>query len=187
MNKVIISTVDGFFIPASPDLFSLYGIRNIGKALSGWKSEFDVIYQLISDEKRNNFPKEFVSFLGYTIYNAKRYSGVNNEWNLAHAHLNYAKQIPGTIREYIQEELRSKLTDEQLENPIGGTAVMHTHNTFPAMAQHYHLPMWNVPANPNIEEEHINTLRGARVRYENTRDSYINFCNDLLRRISLLD
>jgi len=37
LNKVIISTVDGFFVPASPDLFSLYGIRNIGKALSAWK------------------------------------------------------------------------------------------------------------------------------------------------------
>src|SRR3989338_775470 len=33
LNKVIISTVDGFFVPALPDLFSLYGIRNIGRAL----------------------------------------------------------------------------------------------------------------------------------------------------------
>ncbi|HGE6060466.1 TPA: ParA family protein, partial [Vibrio cholerae] len=36
LNKVIISTVDGFFVPAAPDLFSLYGIKNIGKALSAW-------------------------------------------------------------------------------------------------------------------------------------------------------
>jgi cellulose biosynthesis protein BcsQ len=33
LNKVIISTVDGFFVPAQPDMFSLYGIRNIGNAL----------------------------------------------------------------------------------------------------------------------------------------------------------
>ena len=29
LNKTIISTVDGFIIPAQPDMFSLYGIRNI--------------------------------------------------------------------------------------------------------------------------------------------------------------
>ncbi|MFN9916852.1 MAG: ParA family protein, partial [Pirellulaceae bacterium] len=64
LNKVIISTVDGFFIPAAPDLFSLYGIRNIGRSLKSWKEEFEIIYQLISKEKRHNFPKEFVKFLG---------------------------------------------------------------------------------------------------------------------------
>ena len=34
MNKTIISTVDGFFIPTFPDMFSLYGIKNIGNSLA---------------------------------------------------------------------------------------------------------------------------------------------------------
>ena len=112
LNKSVISTVDGFFIPALPDLFSLYGIKNIGKALAAWKEEFDIIYQLISTEKRKNFPDRFVTFLGYTIYNAKKYSNPNNGWNLAEAHYNYAKQIPLTIKENIQESLRDHLTEE---------------------------------------------------------------------------
>ena len=52
LNKVIISTVDGFIIPCFPDMFSLYGIRNIGRSLESWKRELDVIYSLISNEKR---------------------------------------------------------------------------------------------------------------------------------------
>ncbi len=186
MNKVVISTVDGFFIPAAPDLFSLYGIRNIGKALSAWKSEFDVIYKLISAGKRHSFPDNFVTFLGYTIYNAKKYAGVNNNWDLAHAHLNYAQQIPDTIKKHIQPKLREHLPENQLDTPIGGTSVMHTHNTFPSMAQHYHAPMWNVPALDIIEDEHINTLRGARTKYEATKSAYQRFCQDLLERIGLL-
>lgn len=75
LNKSVISTVDGFFVPALPDLFSLYGIRNIGKALSAWKDEFDIIYKLISSEKRKYFPERYVTFLGYTIYNAKKILG----------------------------------------------------------------------------------------------------------------
>lgn len=186
LNKIIISTVDGFFVPASPDLFSLYGIKNIGKALSSWKEEFNIIYKLISDEKRHAFPENFVTFLGYTIYNAKRYGGLNNKWDLAHAHLNYANQIPATIEENIQEDIRAHLTSELLAAPIGGTSVMHTHNTFPSMAQHYNSPMWRVPDLQVLEQEHVNTLRGAGNRYRDTRESYIRFCGDLISRIDLL-
>lgn len=187
LNKVIISTVDGFFVPASPDLFSLYGIRNIGKALSAWKEEFEIIYKLISVEKRHSFPKDFVTFLGYTIYNAKKYSGYNNKWDLAHAHLNYANQIPAVIEKCIGMELRAHLSPELLAEPIGGTLVMHSHNTFPSMAQHYHKPMWLVPSASNIEAEHVNTLRGATQRYEETKANYIAFGEALISRIKLLD
>lgn len=187
LNKVIISTVDGFFVPASPDLFSLYGIKNIGKALSSWKDEFNIVYKLISEEKRHVFPKNFVTFLGYTIYNAKKYAGYKNKWELALAHLNYAKQIPDVIESNIQKDIRSHLTKDLLEAPIGEIAVMHTHNTFPSMAQHYNKPMWEVPNLPNLEKEHINTLAGSREKYRATKQSYITFCEDLLLRIDLLE
>ncbi len=185
LNKVIISTVDGFFVPALPDLFSLYGIKNIGKALAAWKDEFDIVYKLISDEKRHLFPEKFVTFLGYTIYNAKKYTGYN-AWDLAKAHMNYAHQIPRTIEDNIKPEMREHLTQELLEAPIGGTAVMHTHNTFPSMAQYYNSPMWLVPDLSIIEADHVDTLRGASRKYRSTRDAYKEFCNDLLVRTALL-
>jgi cellulose biosynthesis protein BcsQ len=75
LNKVIISTADGFLIPCMPDMFSLYGVRNIGNALGIWKKQFDTIYHLLSSEKRKSFPTNYVRLLGFTIYNAKKYSG----------------------------------------------------------------------------------------------------------------
>ncbi len=42
LNKVIMSTVDGFFIPAQPDMFSLYGIRNIGNAFNYGKENLQI-------------------------------------------------------------------------------------------------------------------------------------------------
>jgi cellulose biosynthesis protein BcsQ len=46
LNKVVISTMTGFVIPCGPDIFSIYGIRNIGRALSRWKHEFATLYAL---------------------------------------------------------------------------------------------------------------------------------------------
>ena len=123
MNKVIISMVDGFFVPASPDLFSVYGIRNIGKSIAGWRKEFDTIYQLISDEKRKLFPVNFVMFMGYTIYNAKKYDGMN-DWKLAQGHFNYAQQIPQTISSFIPKNVREPITSEQIQLPRVLTAII---------------------------------------------------------------
>lgn len=186
LNKVVISTTDGFLIPCMPDMFSLYGIRNIGAALGTWKRQFQTMYSLLSDEKRAEFPEQFIKLLGFTIYNAKKYTSVDHPWNLATAHYNYATQIPGAITEYIPESVRDHLTPGLLGAPVGGEAVMHSHNTLPGMTQKYHAPMWKVPSLANLEDSDANTIRGNRGIYEATEQSYINFSEDLLDRIQLI-
>jgi cellulose biosynthesis protein BcsQ len=186
LNKVVVSTSDGFLIPCMPDMFSLYGIRNIGNALAIWKREFDTIYHLLSAEKRNAFPREYVRLLGFTIYNAKKYAG-SSPWDLALAHYNHAMEIPAAIKRFIRPEIREHLSDEILSLPIGGTSIMHTHNTLPSMAQRYHLPMWKVPDSPQLEGSDRNTILGNRAIYEATRDKYHDFAKDLISRIRALD
>lgn len=185
LNKVVISTVDGFLIPALPDMFSLYGIRNIGNSLRQWKKEFDTVYRLISEEKRSRFPDAFVRFLGYTVYNAKKYEG-HPPYDLAIAHQNYVQQIPSVINQFISEEVRSHLSDEQVKTPIGGISVMHTHNTFPSMSQKYHCAIWQVPSVSNLEEADRHTVQGNRGKYEETKGKYIEFAKSFLERISTL-
>jgi len=184
LNRLIISTTDGFLIPCMPDMFSLYGIRNIGNALSVWKKQFDTIYHLLSDEKRALFPKNFVRLLGFTIYNAKRYSGVS-KWDLAQAHFNYAMQIPQAIADFIPETVRNHLDQSAWSHPIGEISIMHTHNTMPAMAQKYHSPMWKVP-NAQLAPEDSSTVTGNRGIYEATQERYHAFAKDLLNRLNSL-
>lgn len=189
LNKVVISTADAFLIPCLPDLFSLYGIRNIGNSLKKWQQEFSTIYSLISPDKRSLFPDQFVRFLGYTIYNAKKSSGKSGledgDWGLAKAHLNYARQIPQVIETYIDPSVRAKIPEDVISQPIGGTAVMHSHNTYTSMAQKYRVPMWKAPDAKSLAPEDKSTLAAARKRYQATKDSYIAFAEDFLRRIEL--
>ena len=201
LNKVIISTVDGFFVPAQPDMFSLYGIRNIGNALQIWQREFNSIYSLISEEKRSKFPINFVQFLGYTIYNAKKYTRDNepfNEYNLAQAHYQYVVRIPETIMQYIQESNRVNIPPDIISRPIGADSIIHTHNTFPAMAQALKCPMWRVPevyiSTQRTNREYFDILNqngfeynvGNNGRLREIGDRYRTFTTDLIRRIDLL-
>lgn len=193
LNKVIISTVDGFFIPALPDMFSLYGIKNIGNSLEQWQKDFETIYRLISNEKRTKFPNKFVQFIGYTIYNAKRYDAGRNAYMLANAHFRYAKMIPGVISEFIKSNNQVKI--DNIMNPIGGMAVMHSHNTFPSVSQALKCPMWKVPETYRemrrnnreyLEENFIDVNNGSFGQYEETKEKYIAFATDFIRRAEVL-
>lgn len=201
LNKVIMSTVDGFFIPAQPDMFSLYGIRNIGNALQLWQREFISIYSLISEEKRAKFPPNFVQFLGYTIYNAKKYTRGSepfNVYNLAQAHFQYVNQIPEIIKTYIQASNRTGVSVDMIANPIGGDSIIHSHNTLPAMAQALKCPMWKVPevyaslerADPDylelLRQNGFVYNRGHNGTLREIGEKYKTFTKDLLIRIDSL-
>lgn len=197
LNKTIISTVDGFFVPAQPDMFSLYGIRNIGNSLQLWQKEFNTIYSLISSDKRSKFPPQFVQFLGFTIYNAKKYTSEKspNEYDLAHAHYSYVAQIPDVIKKFIKESNREHLTDDMLKQPIGGRAVIHTHNTFPSVAQALNCPIWKVPDvysellktnREFLDERLIKVNPGNNTHFRETQSKYHEFAQDLLKRVKTL-
>ena len=181
LNKTIITTADGFLVPCMPDMFSLYGIENFGKSLKGWRRDFKTIFMLLSDVKLSHFPKNFVGFLGFTILNGA------SECDLARAHHNYAKQIPATIREYIDAEHREHLTEAQLEDPVGGTAIMHSCATLPNMSQKYRTPIWKVPSCDSLEAADKSNIADDRQRYEDIQKGFHIFAKDLLTRLHQLE
>lgn len=189
LNRVILSGADGFIIPCLPDKFSLYGVKNIGDALRRWKTEFDTILQLQSNSRRKLFPEHFVNFLGYTIYNARSYkkSPSINKWDLAKAHFNFAQQIPETIRKSIPLEIRQSLTDNEIDEPIGGTAVMHSHNTLPNASQKYHVPIWAVPNVTRLESKDKSTVQINKKSYEDTEERYLKFAHSVITRVEELN
>jgi cellulose biosynthesis protein BcsQ len=185
LNRHLLSLADGFLIPCAPDLFSVYGIRNIGDALRVWQKQFDSIFHFISDQKRSNFPRSFVKFLGYTLYNAKRYSRYENDLNLAKAHQNYAEQIPDTIKSTIDSKNMIDFPGVA-DRSIGENAIIHSHNTFPSMSQKYHLPMWKLPDFGFLDPEDRSTIGGNQQRFKETQDAYHRFAEDFLARVDAL-
>ena len=186
LNKVIISMADGFIIPTFPDVFSLYGIRNIGQSIKQWDKELSTMDTILPEEKTKDFPSSFVQFLGYTIFNAKKYTTGKNEWSLSQAHYNYAKQFPDVIEKNILTE--KPVPDDVIKNPIGNTAIMLTHNTYPSQAQKYKCPIWELPSDKSkLDPEDITTIMGNKAKYEAVKEKYNEFAQDLLERVEYLN
>lgn len=181
LNKVVLSTVDAFFIPCAPDMFSLYGVRNIGSSLKRWRKEIETLYSLVPDSRRPYLPGRFVRFLGYTIYNARLRTGTT-KWNMAIAHYNYAVQIPKMISGFIEKDISNGLSNKELNTPIGEMAVMHSHNTFPGHAQKYHCPMWKLPECGNLDSGDQATIQINKEKYFDTWRAYAHFAEDIISR-----
>lgn len=186
LNRVVISMSTGFFVPCMPDMFSTFGLTNIGLALKSWKTQFSTMYSILSDKKRGAFPPHFVKFLGYTIYNARRYVG-QNEFDIATAHYGYAQNLPEIVATKIPKECYSHLELDVVEKPIGGKLIMHSHNTLPSIAQKYRTPMWNVPLLQTLRQEDKNTISGNRETYCEKKEMYHGFARALLERIEGLE
>ncbi|MFC3034027.1 ParA family protein [Pseudoalteromonas fenneropenaei] len=186
LNRILISMSTGFFVPCMPDMFSTFGITNIGQALKIWKNQFETMYSLLPDKKRAVFPKNFVKFLGFTIYNAKKYTG-QNDLDLAAAHYSYVERLPSSIKTHIPAECYDHLDEEIIGSPIGKKSVMHSHNTLPSMAQKYRVPIWDVPNQTNLLPSDRPTISGNREMYFEKRDLYRSFAKDLLSRLEGLD
>ncbi|WGE90722.1 ParA family protein [Actinobacillus genomosp. 1] len=178
LNKIIISNSDGFIIPCSADVFSGYGIKNIGNALKFWKKEFDTMMALLQDNKKENMPNRFVKLLGYTIYNAQKRSDAKNELRLAQAHYNWAKLLPENIIKYIPNECYAPISKDDIKSCIGNNSIIYGHATRTETAQKEKKPIWLLPAG----------IAGITKEYQSEiRDKYHTFASDLIRRLENVD
>ncbi|MGG6110278.1 ParA family protein [Pantoea allii] len=184
LNKVIISNSDGFLIPCAPDMFSGYGIKNIGNALKTWKKDFDTMLSLLPDSKKQQLPNKFVKLLGYTIYNAKKREDASNPLKIAKAHFNWAEKLPKKILDYIPEECYSPMTKSKIKEFIGGKSIIYGHATMPANAQKYKKPMWLLPSSDSVtDSKDRSTINGRREEYLETKKMYSSFSKALLKRL----
>ncbi len=183
LNRAIITSCDAFFMPATPDLFSMYGIRNIGQSLEKWKRSYQSLYNAVNQPLKALFAPTFVKFLGYTIYNAR--GRKDQPLGLAKAHRDFAECIPEEVERWISKEEISPKIGYHIRDSIGGNAVWGSHNTYPAMAQKYKCPMWLIPT-INLEESDKFTVNTNKARFIATQEAYYKFVNDLIKRIQYL-
>ena len=183
LNRAIITSCDAFIMPATPDLFSMYGIRNIGQSLQKWKKSYQALYEGVDSQLRVLFAPNFVKFIGYTIYNAR--GRQDQPLGLAKAHRDFAERIPAEVESWIPKEDVPEFLQEKIRASIGGNAVWGSHNTYPAMAQKYKCPMWLIP-NQELEKEDKLTVNSNRSRFFATQGAYYTFVNDLKNRIAML-
>ena len=98
------------------------------------------------------------------------------------AHRNYALRIPEEIAFWIPKLYVTEKNNDQIKESIGKSSIWFTHNTYPALAQKYKCPIWNVPSK-SLDAVDASTVRLNKQRLLYTRSAYSTFTDDFLSRL----
>lgn len=122
INRAVLISSEFVILPVAADLFSLQGIKNLGKTLGDWKNQWNKRILEYSKENKNSIPKGTMRPIGYLLmqYSARESRPVKS-------YIKWADRIPQV---YLQNVL--KIDDGDIPTTV------ETDVNCLAMLKHYH-------------------------------------------------
>lgn len=138
INRAILLAVDNFIVPMSIDIFSLWGIRNIGNAVSLWQKELEAGIRMAEDP--TELPKardsQGIRFLGYVTQQHKERRELGRR-RIVEAYNEINQNIPNEIEANLKNLYASRKMDPHLGD------IKHLASLAPK-SQSLHTPMIQV-------------------------------------------
>ena len=133
LNRAVLIAADFVVVPMAADLFSLQGLKNLGKRLNVWKAEWK------DRDNRNKtddlqLPEGEIKPIGYVVMQ----HGIK-ESRPVKSYLKWANRIPSTFNEYVLEKEKP---EEKIEDDPNCLALLkHYHSLIP-MAMEVRKPIF---------------------------------------------
>ena len=162
LNRSALVAADFVVIPMGPDLFSLYGLRNLGPMLKRWRKQWTSRrrnFQEIDADSRSDLPIGQMQSLGYIV---NRHSVLRKE--PVKAFRNWIARIPTAYSEFVLE----KPIDEHFEayDDPNCLAQLKDYRSLAAMAQEHHKPMFSLTVADGAIGAHQFAVRQCRADFE---------------------
>ena len=152
LNRATLIASDYVIVPMSADLFSLQGLRNLGKRLKIWKEEWN---DRVSRNKADDLalPNGEIVPLGYIVMQ----NGIK-ESRPIQSYLKWANKIPSIFNEFVLDG--ANITDVKVEDDYNCLALLkHYHSLIP-MAKEARKPIFLLkPADGAIGAHYQAVLR----------------------------
>ncbi len=174
LNRAALVAADFVVIPMGPDLFSLYGLRNLGPILKRWRKQWKARRRNFEESHSGSIfdlPSGEMKPLGYIV---NRHSVLRKE--PVKAFRNWIGRIPNAYREFVREEPASD--DLDAKNDPHCLAQLKDYRSLAAMAQEHHKPMFRLTVADGAIGAHQAAVRQCREDFE-------ELAKEILRRTPL--
>lgn len=163
INRSILLAAHYFVVPMSIDIFSMWAIENIGKALTVWRRELKVGLELAEDptEIRNLNQHTSLNFLGYVTQQHKERTE-SGKRTIVEAYDTINRQLP----EKIQEKLGPLYASAGMDAHLGD--IKHLASLAPK-SQTLHTPMINI----TTRGSYTSLRKQARLIYRGISERFI--------------
>jgi len=169
INRTALISTDSVILPVASDLFSLQGIKNLGKTLVNWRVRWDKRKETYPKNDTSTIPEGRMDPKGYIImqYTAKEKRPVK-------AYLNFANRIPQIYSEYVLQQTATVGRAEEDENCIG--LLKHYHSLAP-MSMEANKPMFLLKPSDGAIGAHVQAVRRAYEDFKGVTRKIIQVCD----------
>lgn len=169
INRAVLIATDFVILPVASDLFSLQGIKNLGKTLDDWRSQWTKRTSEYPKADKSQIPSASMKPIGYLLmqYTARESRPVR-------AYIRWAEKIPLVYQEYV---LNKEFSTETIN--------IETDENCLALLKHYHslAPMSMEARKPIFLLKPADGAIGAHVKA--VQNSYVDFEKLAKRMISI--
>jgi len=136
MNRSILISTDYVVLPVASDLFSLQGIKNLGKTLIDWKAQWEKRKYEYKKQDLSAIPKGKMTPIGYllTQYTSRDSRPVKS-------YIRWADRIPSIYLEFVLNKKGNNDTIKADEDPNCLALLKHYHSLAP-MSMEAHKPIF---------------------------------------------
>ena len=162
LNRAALVAADFVVIPMGPDLFSLYGLRNLGPTLKSWRKQWNARRRNFEENHNGpafDLPSGQMQPLGYIV---NRHSVLRKE--PVKAFRNWIAQIPIAYSEFVIGE--GQTTNLDAKNDPNCLAQLKDYRSLAAMAQEHRKPMFNLSVADGAIGAHQAAVKQCRGDFE---------------------
>ena len=170
MNRTIIVSTDYIVMPVASDLFSLQGIKNIGKTLGEWRIQWEKRRSENTKPDKSIIPSGKMKPIGYLImqYTAKDSRPVKS-------YLRWADRIPDVYNSFVGNQKNSVHTEID-KDPNCLALLKHYHSLAP-MSMEVHKPMFLLKPADGAIGAHLQAVKKSYTDFKNLTNKLIALCN----------
>ena len=171
INRAVSISSDYIIMPVASDLFSLQGIKNLGKTLGKWKRDWKQRLDQKPDKITFEIPTNKSVPIGYIVmqYSAKESRPVKS-------YLRWANRIPSVFAEYV---LGNSTQIQSVEEDIYCIALLKHYRSLAPMSMESHKPIFLLKPADGAIGAHVYAVQRSYQEFEILTKSIITRCKNI--------
>jgi cellulose biosynthesis protein BcsQ len=169
INRAVTISTDYIIMPVASDLFSLQGIKNLGKTLTLWKKQWNQRKELKPENLTIGIPENNSSPAGYIImqYSAKESRPVKS-------YLKWANRIPNIFREFVLGDADNRTAN--VGDDVNCIALLKHYRSLAPMSMEAHKPIFLLKPADGAIGAHVYAVKKSYEDFENLAKKIIERC-----------
>jgi chromosome partitioning protein len=168
INRATLIMADYVIVPMAADLFSLQGLKNVGKTLTTWRTEW-LDRQSRNPEPKLSLPNAVMQPSGYVVM-----QHAVRENRPVKAYTKWANRIPNTYSEFVVHQHLEPLIETTIETDINCLAILKHYRSLMPMAMEVRKPIFLLKPGDGAIGAHFQAVKEVYEQFKTLGQKIIN-------------